>query len=162
MPRWPEKNSTDTLELDTTLNKEVILPASGSIRKELDELGVIEVHDKPLSSDAAASMAFAEEKVTVMVHEDASPNAENPIQVTCNGVNQFFIRGQAQDVKRKYLEILARCRRTGISTPEVNDGFGARTSAIRKASSLRYPFQVIYDPNPKGPAWLKAIMQEGY
>ena len=95
-----------------------------------------------------------------MVHEDTQPNAENPIQLGCNGVNQFIFRGQPQDIKRKYVAVLAGAKRTAISTPEYTDQTGSRTNGIRQATSLRYPFQVISDPNPRGPAWLKGIMQE--
>lgn len=159
MPRWPTKGQ-DSNDIIETQESEVILPATGSIKAELDGLQTIEVHDKPLQDDYAAALAFNEEKVTVMIHEDTDPNAENPVQVAVNGVNQFFFRGQAQEVRRKYVEVLARCKRTRIATPEVTDSSGARTNLVRQATSLRYPFQVIHDPNPKGAAWLKAIMTE--
>ena len=93
MPRWPEKK-------DETQTVEVALPAEGSIRKELDELSAIEVHDKPLQADYAAALAFMEEKVLVMIHESSDVNDENPVQLACNGTNQFFFRGQEQEVKR--------------------------------------------------------------
>lgn len=160
MPRWPQKDELNTQELPLNQDKEVVLPASGSIQGALDELRTVEVHDKPLQDDYAAALAFSEEKVTVMIHEDTDPNAENPVQVAVNGINQFFLRGQPQDVKRKYVEVLARCKRTRIATPEITDGSGARTNAVRQSSSLRYPFSVMYDPNPKGASWLKAIMTE--
>lgn len=159
MPRWPSKE-VDTNDMEVGQDKEVVLPASGSIKAAVDELGVIEVVDKPLENNMAEALAFGEEKITVMIHEDASPNAENPVQVSCNGINQFFFRGQPQDVKRKYVEILARAKYTRISTPEVTDGSGARTNMVRQSSSLRYPFSVMHDPNPKGAAWLKAVMTE--
>jgi hypothetical protein len=160
MPRWPEKKM-DSNELELPMDREVILPADGSIHKEVAELNRIEaVHTDGVDTSYADALAFMEEKVTVMLHEDTDPNAENPVQVACNGINQFFFRGQPQDVKRKYVEILARAKRTRVATPEVTDGSGARTNAIRQSSSIRYPFQVVFDPNPKGPAWLKAVMQE--
>jgi hypothetical protein len=159
MPRWPEKE-LNTQELPLAKDKEVVLPPSGSIADSLDELRTVEVHAQPLQDDYAAALAFAEEKVTVMIHEDTDPNAENPVQVAVNGTNQFFFRGQPQDVKRKYVEVLARCKRTRISTPEITDGSGARTNVVRQSSSLRYPFSVMYDPNPRGAVWLKNIMTE--
>lgn len=160
MPRWPAKNAVDSQEQTIGQDKSVILPAEGSIIDAVHDLNDVEVVDKPLPKSAIDNIAFMEEKVTVMIHEDTNPNAENPVQVACNGVNQFFFRGQQQDVKRKYVEILARAKRTSISTPEVTDSSGARTNAIRQATALRYPFQVVWDPNPKGAAWLKAVMAE--
>lgn len=152
-----EMNSTD---LEIGQDKEVVLPASGSIKRKVKELSSIEVVDKPIDRDQMAALAFMEEKLTVMLHEDADPNAENPVQISCNGINQFFIRGESQDVKRKYVEILARAKRTRISTPEITDNSGSRTNLIRQSSSLRYPFSVMHDPNPKGMPWLKAVMSE--
>jgi len=150
----------DTREFKIGQDKELILPSTGSISKEAEELRQIEIVDKPLEKTMADSLAFMEERVTVMVHEDTNPNAENPVQVSCNGVNQFFMRGQSQEFKRKFVEILARAKRTSISTPETTDSSGARTNAIRQSTSLRYPFQVIFDANPRGSAWLKGVMQE--
>ena len=161
MPRWPEKE-LNTQELPGVADKEVVLPAQGSIIETLDELKTVEVMTAPLDTTYADALKFSEEKVTVMIHEDTDPNAEDPVQLAVNGVNQFIFRGQPQDVKRKYVEVLARSKRTRISTPEITDGSGSRTNAVRKASSLRYPFSVMYDPNPRGAAWLKGIMTEAY
>ena len=153
-------NRIDTRELKVGQDKELILPSTGSISREMEELRQVEVVDKPAEKTMLDALAFMEERVTVMLMDDSNPNAENPVQVSCNGVNQFFMRGQAQDVKRKFVEILARAKRTVISTPETTDSTGSRTNMIRQSTSLRYPFQVVADPNPRGPQWLKGIMQE--
>lgn len=161
MPRWPEKQ-VDTAQEFSTQEKSVILPATGSIVEAVEDLKDIQIADKPLADDYADALAFMEEKLLVVLNEESDPNAENPVQVACNGINQFFIRGQAQEVKRKYVEILARAKRTTITTPEVTDATGARTHMIKQATSLRYPFQVLQDPNPKGPAWLRAVLSESH
>ena len=153
MPRWPAKDELNAAEQTIGQDKQVVLPADGSIREALDELKSIDV----VHTDA---LAFMEEKVTVMIHEDTDVNAENPVQIACNGINQFFFRGQPQEVKRKYVAILAGAKRTRISTPEITDASGARTNAVRQASSLRYPFSVMHDPNPRGGAWLKNALSE--
>lgn len=158
MPRWPEK--TDTTEMKVGQDKEVVLPASGSIRAEVSELNTIEVVDKPFDNEQMSALAFMEEPVTIMVHESTDPFADNPVQVACNGVNQFFLRGEAQTVRRKYVEILARSKKTTISTPEIQDHDGARTNKIVQRTALKTPFSVINDPNPKGPAWLKQTLAE--
>lgn len=156
MPRWPDK------EQQVGQDKSVVLPAEGSIVQAVENLKDIEVVDKPMQDSYAAELAFMEEKVEAVVNEDTNPNAENPVQVSVNGVNQFFMRGYPQVVKRKFVEVLARAKRTAITTPEVNDGNGARTMQIRQQSSLRYPFQVMNDPNPKGAPWLRALMSEAH
>lgn len=161
MPRWPDKEQ-NAAEMDAGKDTSVTLPITGSIAKEVEELRTIEVvHTNGVDTGLADALAFAEEKVTVMIHDSSDPNDENPVQLACNGVNQFLFRGQAQDVKRKYVEILANARRTRISTPEVTDATGARTNMVRKTSALRYPFSVIYDANPRGASWLKSLMSQG-
>ena len=160
MPRWPDKE-LNAAEMFEGQEKSAVMPTTGSIASTIDEVRLVEpVHTDGVDKVYADALAFMEEKVTVMIHEDADPNAENPVQVACNGTNQFFLRGQAQDVRRKYVEILARAKRTRISTPEITDGSGARTNGLRSASSLRYPFSVLHDSNPKGPAWLKSVLSE--
>lgn len=153
-------NKIDTREIKVGQDKDLILPTSGSIGKQVQELREIEIVDKPLESNFADGLTFMEEPVDIVVSEDTNPNAENPVQVSVNGVNQFFIRGQVQTVKRKFVEVLARAKRTAITTPEVNDGNGARTMRITQQSSLRYPFQVMHDPNPRGMSWLRGILAE--
>lgn len=103
-------------------------------------------------------LKFMEEFVEVMVHESTDPNAENPIYTACNGVAQYFFRGQVQKVKRKYVYILACAKEHGISTPEYTAADGSRATGIKKTSSLKYPFSVIADANPRGATWLKSVL----
>lgn len=107
----------------------------------------------------AQELAFNEEIVEVMLHETTDTNAENPVFTACNGVTQYFFRGVPQKVKRKYVAILAACKEHSISTPEYTQGDGTRAMAIKRVSSLKYPFSVIHDPNPRGAAWLRDLLR---
>lgn len=104
-------------------------------------------------------LRFNEEIVEVMVHETADENAENPIFTACNGVTQYFYRGVPQQVKRKFVAILASVKEHGITTPEYAAPDGSRAMSIRRTSSLKYPFSVLSDKNPRGAAWLRALIQ---
>lgn len=104
-------------------------------------------------------LRFNEELVDVMVHESTDENAENPVFTACNGVTQYFFRGQVQTVKRKFVAILACAKEHGVSTPEYAAADGSRAMSIRRTSSLKYPFSIISDKNPRGPAWLKSLIQ---
>ena len=104
-------------------------------------------------------LAFNEELIDVMLHESTDPVAENPVFTACNGVTQYFYRGQVQTVKRKFVAILAAAKEHAISTPEYTQQDGGRAMSIRRTSSLKYPFSVISDPNRRGPAWLKGLIQ---
>lgn len=107
----------------------------------------------------AQELIFNEEFVEVMLHESTDENAENPVFTSCNGVPQYFFRGVPQKVRRKYVAILASCKEHSVSTPEYTAGDGSRAMGIRRTSSLKYPFSIISDPNPRGAAWLKALLQ---
>jgi len=109
-------------------------------------------------SELVKELAFNEEYVEVMLHESTDPNAENPVFTACQGVTQYFYRGRPQRVKRKYVAILATVKEHNISTPEYTQSDGARAMSIKRTSSLKYPFSVLNDPNPRGPAWLKSLI----
>jgi hypothetical protein len=157
MPRWPDK-TVNAAEQDLGPQESLVLPATGPVIR--DDVS-IQVAEGPLSDDRAAELAFMEEKVEVMVHESTDENAENPVTVACNGVNQFFVRGMPQVVKRKYVEILARAKTTAISTREARDYAGDLTTQISKSTALRYPFSIVRDENPKGATWLRSILSQG-
>lgn len=144
------------IELPT---KQTILPNTGGLdtAKASAELLGLDVIDKPIAQDHMAELAFMEEKLEVMLHESTDPNAENPVQVAVNGINQFFMRGVPQVVRRKYVGVLAGAKRGHITTPEITQN-GERTAAIRKTQALAYPFSVIRDDNPRGPVWLRGLM----
>lgn len=107
----------------------------------------------------AQELIFNEEFVEVMLHESTDDNAENPVFTACNGVSQYFYRGQPQSVRRKFVAILASCKEHSVSTPEYTAQDGSRAMGIRRTSSLKYPFSIISDPNPRGAAWLKGLLQ---
>jgi len=109
-------------------------------------------------SDHARELLFNEDFVEVMVHESTDENAENPVFTSCNGVPQYFLRGEVQTVRRKYLAILACCKEHNMKTPQYTAPDGSRAVGISRTSSLKYPFSVISDPNPRGAAWLKALL----
>jgi hypothetical protein len=103
-------------------------------------------------------LRFNEEFVEVMMHESTDKNAEDPVFTACNGVTQYFFRGHVQKVRRKYLAILASCKEHSIRTVEYTQSDGSRATKIVRTSSLKYPFSVISDPNPRGAPWLRALL----
>ena len=107
----------------------------------------------------AQELIFNEEEVEVMLHESTDDNAENPVFTACNGVTQYFYRGIPQRVKRKFVAILASVNEHNVSTPEYTGPDGARAMSIKRTSSLKYPFSIISDPNPRGPEWMKSMLR---
>lgn len=103
--------------------------------------------------------AFMNEPVTINVYPDGSQGALEVITLTVNGLNQPVIRGLDQVIKRKYLEALARSRVTTYRQNTPNPSQPENIQMVPVAG-LTYPFSVREDRNPKGPAWLDAILKQ--
>ena len=63
------------------------------------------------------------------------------------------------NVKRKYVEALARGRTTKYEQKTMDPSRPENIQMAEK-TALTYPFSVLHDPNPKGRAWLKAILAQ--
>lgn len=120
----------------------------------------IDVVDKPLPKGALEIEAFMNEMVTIVVNAPHDPDEPMLVQVGVNGVNQFIPRGEPIAVKRKYVEVLARAKRTDFAQ-NLDERLGETAfNQVRPMHSLRFPFSMIHDPNPNGGAWLTAVLAE--
>lgn len=120
----------------------------------------IDVVDKPMPAEAFEMEAFMNDMVTIVVNPSNDPDEPMLVQVAVNGVNQFIPRGEAIAVKRKYVEVLARAKRTDFAQ-NLDERLGEQGfNQVRTMHSLRYPFSMISDPNPKGSAWLLGVLAE--
>ena len=139
--------------------RSVDLPTTTASVKRDDK--IIEPVDGPVSSDFLDELKFMEEPVDVMVHESAADNAEAIVEVFHNGIPQRFIRGQTQTVKRKFIEVLARAKKTAYSQQVFADrATGDAIQRMTPHTALQYPFQVVSDPNPRGTPWLRKVLAE--
>lgn len=131
-------------------------PLADMIRTDQEIITV----DGPAIGEYAARLAFNEELVDVVVHESTNPNDQVMFDVYCNGVPQWFKRGEVQTVKRKYVAILAQARQTAIATHVLAQGGyeGDAVNRIDKHTAVRYPFSVVRDANPKGSDWLRQVL----
>jgi hypothetical protein len=110
--------------------------------------------------DKAAATAFMEEKVVIRLHTTTDKSRERIPCVSVNGINQYIVRGKPQPIKRKFLEVLARAREESVNTPFGRDANGFDTYNITKDYALKYPFEIVSDPNPNGRAWIEKVMAE--
>lgn len=113
--------------------------------------------ENPVTLEAAELEAFMNEPVMVTVLSGGKDNEAPYVQVSVNGVIQMFKRDTPIVVKRKYVERLARAKETGFDQT-VDDRLGERMNLLHMRNSLRYPFQVNRDDNPRGQAWLRAVL----
>jgi hypothetical protein len=120
----------------------------------------IDVVDKPLPREAFEMEAFMNEPVTIVVNPPNDADEPMLVQVGVNGVNQFIPRGERIAVKRKYVEVLARAKRTDFAQT-LDERMGEQEfNKVRTMHSLRFPFSVLHDPNPNGGAWLTGVLAE--
>ena len=158
------KNKTDSPEIDTAQPSEISGGFDTIYVPEVPEIEIIPgatgaAKGQGGLSKHAQELLFNEEVIEVMVHESTDENAENPIFTSCNGTPQYFYRGVPQEVKRKYVAILASCKEHNVTTPEYTQQDGSRAMSIRRTRSLKYPFSVIHDPSPRGADWLRSLLK---
>lgn len=139
-----------------------ILPATGAVHVPEDaEILTGEALAAAGVKDYLAQLAFMEEKVTVVVHETTNKNDDPLPMVAVNGVNQYFVRGQNQMVKRKFIEVLARAKPEAVSTDvEVRRAGDEPINRVLRRRGHKFPFSVVQDGNPRGAAWLSALLNE--
>lgn len=160
MPRVRKNKEMETSNHQIGQDKTIVVPATGSIDRDEIVPG-FEAVDGPKAMDKANELAFMEEMVEVVVAATTDKNAERFPHVAVNGVNQYFVRNEKMKVRRKFIEALARAKKTAVSTVAGKDQDGADTMNIAQSTGLRYPFSVVHDPNPRGHAWLEKVLAEG-
>ena len=157
MPRGIPNSKLDAASEKVGQDRHLDIPVTGSLDNLVRTDQQIDIVDGPALGDYAGELAFNEEMVDVIVHETTEPNAPQLVEVWVNGTPQRFIRGRVQSVRRKYVEVLARARQTGIKTT-VDMSNGNPVNRIERHTGLRYPFSVQNDPNPKGRDWLRQTL----
>ena len=103
-------------------------------------------------------MAFANEMVTVRVHQSTDKNAHPLPDVFVNGRVQRFPRGEEVTVRRCFVERLARAMATTYGNVKTKGADGEDKYIYPPSSAEVYPFTVIGD-SAKGEAWLKSILR---
>jgi hypothetical protein len=153
MPRHPGNNK------ETFATNETIGHGDPFTLDEIKASPGIEVVAESNIAGAADMEAFMNEILTIVVYEDNVEGSLPTVEPTVKGMKQVIVRGANSKVRRKYVEALARSRTTKYD--QVQRDMTDRSSMMMKPKArMTYPFSVIHDPNPRGPAWLKAILAE--
>ncbi len=157
-PRYFERNEMHTPNIPP---EQVEIPISGNLDEKLKRPDLdIEPVDAPTFSDRAAMEAFMREFVVVRIHASAVPGDENPVPLSVNGRQIFVWREEDTAVRRMYAEQLMRAKPVQIRTEQQRTPAGDIRNLVHKTASLRYPFQIVRDDNPRGRAWASKIMSE--
>lgn len=118
--------------------------------------------DPVIANEFGASVTeevFMNEYVTVVLADTTDENAPPHVMLSCNGTTQPLMRNIPTMIRRKYVEILARCKESKFSQRQASAMEPDRIEMIQR-TALAYPFEVIEDKNPKGRAWLRGVMAE--
>lgn len=158
MARAPRK-TVDAADEQIGQDKATTIPTSGALEVDRPEIETVE---GPGAMDHAKELAFMEEPVRILVHESSDPNDPDPNPLLkVNGRTQYVIRGQEITMRRKFVEVLARAKKTGYTQSIKHDQVSGNVyQKMNPRTALRYPFSVIEDRNPKGRDWLRKVLAE--
>ncbi|HUV64405.1 MAG TPA: hypothetical protein VMW24_10945 [Sedimentisphaerales bacterium] len=170
MPRNPKSNAnktpvrsrrldTNTEDVDITQHAPRIMIAEGPAVETLHkEPIVVSQRQRNMTPDKIAALKFNEEILSVRVAESGNPTDDPLPFVIVNGVKQYFERGTEMQVKRKYIERLARAKKTTFSQVKLPNNEGYRNIPH---TTLEVQFSVLEDPSGQvGRDWLKGILAE--
>ena len=107
----------------------------------------------------AAEESVMNEPMTILIHSTTDENQAPHVVVNCNGVNQPIVRGVPTEIKRKYVEILARMRETKYTQVTPNPS-APDVTEMQARHALAYPFDLVEVKNPKGRSWLDNVLAE--
>lgn len=119
----------------------------------------IQVVDGPQAMMEAEALAFAEDKLEILIHPSEDKNAENPVYVGVNGRGCYVWRGQRTLVPRKYVERLLRAQADNI-TQDTTAREEADFNRLTIQPTQRYGLSVLSDPSKYGAAWLQQITMQ--
>ena len=153
------KKGFDPLNVQVGQDREKEISVDG--KAEVTKETVIEPVEGPDLEDQVELERFMNEIVEILVYEPFEEGEQKVVQLSVGGRNQFVPRGVPTKVKRKYVEVLARAKKVTVSANGVKDPNGEARNIVRFGHGLQFPFQVLNDPNPNGPAWLRKVLAEG-
>jgi hypothetical protein len=147
MPKGYPNKHIDSPDFDQTLPP---LNVDDIGERTIEPSEVLRVNELELA-------AFMEEPVTIYVHPSNDANAPKIEYVGVEGRRQFIMRGETQVIRRKYVERLARARKTTFS--QDLDRKDETLNVVYPQSANAIEFSVRKDTD-RGHTWLDLIMRE--
>ena len=159
------QKSVEPMEMDQAKLGDVSFDESNS---KLDAGSDIAIQGDLVNfNEKAAKLALMEEQVRVIIYEDTNQNNPEPmVFLAVNGEGAgphktpWVPRGVEITIKRKFVERLLRAKPVSFKSSIRQNAMGEKESVYSRSSALKYPFSVIHDDNPRGPAWMKQVMAE--
>jgi hypothetical protein len=118
---------------------------------------LVQVAERMPDPEKAAMLAFMNEMVTIRPTRTTDPK-EQVFEITINNRSELFRVGEVKQVKRYYVDHLARMKVTSFSQQEVQNAEGEKQIKNIPYTTLKYDFAMVEDRNPVGANWLKATL----
>lgn len=104
--------------------------------------------------------AFMSDVLSIMIASNGADDETPSVAVGVNGTFIYLPRDEPIDVKRKYVEVLARAKKTDYDQT-LDHSLGERMNKLNQRHVLKYPFTVISDPaGGRGHQWLREILAQ--
>ena len=107
--------------------------------------------------DKASQMAFDNEQVKIMVMPSSSTYPDHTFSVGVNGIQRLIVRGKAQWLPRRYVEVLLRAKVSTYANIEQRNSRNELEVVYPETKSHRYPLQILEDKSPLGIKWLTRV-----
>jgi hypothetical protein len=146
--------STEDLPIGRT---ERTAPTAGN---PVGEPVLIAVAERMPDDEKAAMLQFMEEQVTIRPTRCTDPG-ETVFEITLMGRPEFFRVGQEKTVARKYVDHMLRMKTTSYVQREEANAEGIKHYIREPRTVLAYEFEMVRDPHPRGPDWLRATRAMG-
>lgn len=122
---------------------------------------VTESMDNPAMQVKAEYEKFMTDMVTVHIQSSSEhPQFIKSFDISVNGKKEIFRENEQKTVQRKYVEGLARAKKTAFSNKEYVDANGIKAFKYPATTGIRYGFSVVHDPHPRGMDWLAAVLRQ--
>ena len=144
-------------DMDVGQKSDIYIPPEGPVVREQESIVAVE---GAFDMSLAEALKFMEEPVTIRLEHSSEKFAPKVLDFTVNGVTEWVPVGQPVTLKRKYVEVIARCKPDDISTYTGSTDDENPQNRIQRFTRAKHPFTVIQDANPRGFDWLTKVMQE--
>jgi hypothetical protein len=140
------------------VNGEQLVPAAPGADGTLHIDQTIDV-EPTMDPDRIDLEAFMKEPIEIQMSDAMDENDPKFAEVTVNGRYIKIPRGEIMRVPRSHVAVLAQAKQMRVIQDKVTNPDGSSGFRERVVMKLTYPFSVLHDPNPKGAAWLRQLLQ---
>ena len=116
--------------------------------------------DRPVDKEKLDMLAFAAQKLVIVINPSNEKNAEDPVYIGNSGNSMWLRRNVEHTIERRFVESLARAKITSYTQKEDIAPDGTKHILNIPHTACRYQFRVVSDPHPRGAEWLKNILLE--